>query len=255
MKEEKKEEFSLMKFVPDDSARKIFAKVFDRQTIESVHALASKGYFDVLEFVISTGKEAHVFRARDRTGNFRAVKIYKIETTDFKRMSQYIEGDVRFGRVKKTRRSLVYAWTKKEFKNLLLLHKIGVRAPLPLAFQNNVLVMEFVGKKGEASPRLKEKPLEDVEKLHSTLVDFLAKMLFKAELIHSDISEYNILNKNGELVVIDCAQAVLNSHPEAKSFFERDITNISNYLRKKGLKITKESLMDEIKAKKALFKK
>lgn len=248
-------DFSLQKLVPEEKTKQIFAKVFDRQTIETVHALATKGYFDVLEFVISTGKEAHVFRARDTSGNYRAVKIYKIETSDFKNMSKYLEGDIRFKGVKGNRRELVYAWAKKEFKNLVLLNNVGVRVPLPIAFRGNVLVMEFIGENGNASPTLKEAPLENAEKVHSTIVDFMARMLFKARLVHSDVSEYNILNKNGELVLIDCAQAVLNSHPNAKSFFERDVANISHYLVKNGIKITENELIEEIRSKKSLFNK
>ena len=252
---EAKEDFDLRKLVPDEEGRKTFAKVFDKRSIQAVHSLASKGYFDVLEFVVSTGKEAHVFRARDASGNFRAVKIYKIGTSDFKHMSKYLEGDVRFQGVKNNRRDLIYAWARKEFKNLLLLNKVKVRVPLALAFKDNVLVMEFVGENGQASPTLKEKPVKDAKKLHSTLVDFMARMLFKAELVHADASEYNILNQNEEIVLIDCAQAVLTSHPHAKAFFERDMTNLSNYLNKQGEKTTQESLTEEIRAKKTLFKK
>jgi len=250
-----KEEFSLRKYVPDENARRVFAKVFDSNTIQAVHGLASKGYFDVLEFVISTGKEAHVFRAVDKSGNYRAVKIYKIDTTDFKQMSKYVEGDIRFQNVKNNRMSLVHAWTKKEFKNLLRLNKAGVRVPLPIAFKANVLVMEFLGEKGEASPRLKEKPLKDAKKVRSAIVEFVAKALFRAELIHADASEYNILNHNGELVLIDCGQAVLNTHPKAKEFFERDIRNLSKYLNRIGEKISENDLIEEIRSKKGLYKK
>ncbi len=250
-----KEEFSMMKLVPDEEQRRVFAKVFDRQTILAVHALASKGYFKVLEFVVSTGKEGHVFRAMDAAGNFRAVKIYKIETTDFKHMSKYVDGDVRFQGIKNNRRDLVYAWTRKEFRNLNELNKAGVRVPLPIASKANVLVMEFIGEKGEASPPLKEKYAENAEKLHATLVDFMARMHFKARLVHADLSEYNILNKSEEIVVIDCGQAVPTTHPYAKSFFERDVRNLSNYLNKIGIKSTPESLTEEIRAKKGEFSK
>jgi len=249
-------EISLHEFVPKEKTRKIFAKVFDESTIQAVHALATKGHLDLVEFVISTGKEAHVFRARDSAGNFRAVKIYKIETSGFKRMIDYLEGDKRFKRVKKGRRELVFAWTKKEFKNLQLLNKIGVRAPFPIAFNKNVLVMEFIGDKGKAAPTLKEKPIQNVRKLHEWVVDVLAKMLYKGELIHSDFSEHNILNFNEELVLIDCAQAVLSTHPKAKEFFERDVRKAGEgIIGKKGFETDFDAFLDEIRAKKALFVK
>ena len=248
---ETKEDFDLRKFVPAEEQRRTFAKVFDKQTIQAVHRLATKGYFDIVEFVISTGKEAHVFRAKDKAGNFRAVKIYKKSTSDFKNMNIYLEGDMRFKGIRKNKRDIVFAWTKKEFKNLMLLNHAEVRVPMPIAFFENVLVMEFIGdKEGKAAPPLKELPVKDVKKAYKTIVGFIAKTLYKAELVHSDLSEYNILNKAEELVVIDAGQAVLTTHPEAETFFERDLTNVANYFSKKGVKKTVEEIKEEIKAKK-----
>jgi len=244
-----KEEFQLKKLVPEEKTRRIFAQVFDRQTISILAQMANKGIFDTVEFVISTGKEAHVFRAVDSAKKYRAVKIYKIETSDFNTMSKYIEGDVRFKGVKKNKRDLVFAWTRKEFKNLELLNSVKVTAPLPIAFKNNVLVMEFIGTKGEAAKTVRENPVT-AEKFRDFAVDALSKMFFDADLIHSDFSEYNILNRQEELVLIDCAQAVVKTHPHAKEFWQRDLKNISNYLRKKGLEISSEELENEIKKRK-----
>jgi len=247
------QESPIRELIKEENSRRIFGEVFDKQAIETIHALASKGFFDVLEFVISTGKEAHVFRAVDDSGSFRAVKIFKVETSDFNRMREYIEGDIRFSGVKRTKREMVFAWAKKEFKNLQIMQKAGVRVPMPIAIKNNVLVMEFIGRNGEAAKTLKENPTKNTEEFHSTIVDFLAKMLYKGKIVHADLSEYNILNNNEEFVVIDVGQAILLSHPRAKEFFNRDLNNISNYLGKKDKKMTKESLLEEIKAKKTLL--
>lgn len=250
-----REQELIRELIREEKSRRIFAGVFDRQAIETVHSLASKGYFETLEFVISTGKEAHVFRAVDAAGSFRAVKIYKIETSDFKRMHDYIEGDRRFGHVKKTKREMVFVWAKKEFGNLEAMRNAGIRVPLPVAVRNNALVMEFIGKNGIAAKTVKEQPPENIKDFHSTIVDFLAKMLFKAKIVHADLSEYNVLNNSEEFVVIDVGQGIPLSHPRAKTFFERDLTNISNYLAKKGEKTDSSSLLAEIKAKKSELQK
>lgn len=243
----KKEKFLIQDLVPEEQVQRIFARVFDKQTISTLTQIAHKGLFDTVEFVISTGKEAHVFRAIDSAGKFRAVKIYKIETSDFKNMAKYLEGDMRFKGIKKNKRDLVYAWTRKEFKNLQLLNNAGISVPLPIAFKNNVLVMEFIGKNGEAAKILKDNSVS-AEQFHDFAVDALAKTFFRAGLVHSDFSEYNVLNNAGELVLIDCAQAVVHSHPNAKEFWKRDLRNTANYLGKKGLKTSAEELEKEIKA-------
>src|SRR3989338_5861598 len=244
-----KQKFLLQNLVPEEETRRIFAQVFDKSTIETLHALASRGYFKTVEFVISTGKEAHVFRAVDSSGSFRAIKIYKIETSDFRKMSKYIEGDPRFKRIKQTKRDLVFAWTRKEFKNLELLNSAGVSVPLPIAFKNNVLIMEFIGKKGEAAKIVKEDSVP-AEKFFDFAVGALAKMLFNAELVHSYFSEYNIMNNSGKLVVIDCAQAVLSSHPFSKEFWQRDLKNTANYVSKQGMKKTPLEIEEAVKERK-----
>ena len=250
----REEEPSLRKYIKEESTRKTFAKVFDRSTIEAVHKLATKGYFDLLEFIISTGKEAHVFRAVDRSGNFYAVKIYKTSTSNFKHMGRYIDGDFRFRGVKKNKRDIVMAWTQKEFKNLAIMRRAGVRVPTPMAFLGNVMVMEFIGVEGKASPPVKESPVERVEEMYDSMADFMARMVVKGEIVHADLSEFNILNKNGEIVVIDVGQAVLTSHPEAKEFFERDVANMARYFRKMGLEKSDEQFYSDIKARKASLK-
>jgi len=249
MKHETDEEFDLRKFVPSEEARKTFAKVFDKKTIKAVHWLATKGYFNVLEHVISTGKEAHVFLALDSTGsNKRAVKIYKVETSDFNKMQRYLAGDRRFGKVKKSKRSIVFAWAKKEFKNLSLMNEAGIKCPLPIACFENVLVMEFIEANGKAAPTLKDQPPKDLANAYWQAINFLARLLFKANLIYADFSEYNILNRNEELVLIDAGQAVLTTHPEAQLFFERDAQVIANFFSKHGMHKTVEEIKQDVKA-------
>jgi len=235
-----------MEYFKSEAVRKVFGEVFDERTVKAVHILAQKGYIDSLEHLINVGKEAHVFRALDPAGNPRAVKIYKISTSKFKNMRAYIEGDLRLKEIKKSKRELIYQWTRKEYRNLEKLTEAGVRVPMPLAFHENVLVMEFIGEK-KAAPPLKEKSI-DGKKLRKRIAEEMAKMVLLAELVHADLSEYNILNLNGEPVIIDCAQAVLTSHPNAGKFFERDVQNMANYLSKKGEKVSAKELRGEIKA-------
>ena len=245
-----KEEFDLRKFVPAEEQRKTFAKVFDKATIKAVHRLSTKHYLDVLEHVVSTGKESHVFHAVDAAGNSRAVKIYKIETSDFKRMHLYLQGDRRFSKVKRRKRDIVFAWAKKEFSNLTLMNGAGVNCPMPIASYENVLVMEFIGSQGVAALPIKENPPKDLLKAYRQVVEMLARLLFKAELVYADFSEYNILNREGELVLIDAGQAVLTTHPEAAAFFERDLRNVARYFSKHGLQKSPEQLKQDVKAMK-----
>ncbi|MFH1751584.1 MAG: serine protein kinase RIO [archaeon] len=233
---------------------KVFEDVFDTQTMNTIYRLASNGTIDSLEHVISPGKEAVVFKALDLNGKPLAVKIYKIKTSDFHRMTDYLEGDRRFKYEKRNKQSIVFAWAKKEFKNLQLGIKVNARVPFPKKQLDNVLVMEFIGGK-EAAPTLFKSSLtaKDLESVYTQTIELVAKMI-KAKLIHADLSEYNLLWFEKQLVLIDVGQAVLLSHPKAKEFFERDIRNLSNYFSKHGLKKDFETIYNDVKKKKEELK-
>ncbi|MDO8627418.1 MAG: serine protein kinase RIO [Candidatus Diapherotrites archaeon] len=240
------------KFFKTEKDMRVIAEVFSPSTLDIIFSLAGKKWFNRVEHVISTGKEAHFFLATDSAGNPRGVKIYKIETSDFKNMHKYIDGDVRFKHVPHQKKDLVYEWTRKEFKNLTKATEAKVSCPIPLTFKGNVLVMSFIGEGEEASPIIKRVriPEEEKQSIYDQIIENLAKLFYKAGLIHADLSEYNIMYKDGKVVFIDFGQAVLKNHPRAKEFFDRDIFNLQMYFQKIGIEKTREEILEDIRAKK-----
>lgn len=241
------DEYNLTKLFPEEDLRKTFAKVFDKNVIKTIHTLSSQGHFDHLEYTIATGKEAHVFRAVDNAGHFRAIKIYKIETSDFKRMEEYLDFEPRFKKAKHDKRNIVFAWTQKEFSALQRFRKSKVNVPTPLAAKENVLVMEFIGDAGEPAPRLKDSHVKNVDAFYEKVCLNIARML-NAKIIHGDLSEYNILVQNDEPVIIDCGQAIPTIHPNAKKFYERDLNNMLKVFHRMGLKeLTFDTFYEDVK--------
>ena len=56
----------------------------------------------------------------------------------------------------------------------------------------------------------------------------------KTGLIHSDLSEYNVVvQKDGTVLLIDWPQAVNIEHPNADSLLERDIRNVLRFFQRK----------------------
>jgi len=236
-----------MKIVDSDEF-KVYSEILDRTTLMALYRLSKKGFIRALGGVISSGKEANVLHALSRDGEV-AVKVYMTYTSDFRRMYEYIEGDPRFLKVKKDRRSLVMAWAKKEFRNLKIAEECGVRAPKALAVDGNVLVMEFIGEDETPAPRLKDVE-DEVEKgrmreICFTVVDYV-KRLYENDLVHGDVSEYNILLHDDEVVMIDFGQAVLTRHPRAMEFLKRDLENISRYFKRFGITVNPEEIFREV---------
>jgi RIO kinase 1 len=59
----------------------------------------------------------------------------------------------------------------------------------------------------------------------------------ECKLIHADLSEYNLLYYENKINVIDVSQSVEHDHPQALSFLQRDIKNINDFFKKKGVKV------------------
>jgi RIO kinase 1 len=229
----------------DAEQRKIEKEVFDEFTANAVYKLALRKEIDLMYYCVSTGKEGNVFRASVADGGLRAVKVYRVETSDFRTMWKYIEGDRRFKNVKKDRRSIVLTWCRKEFSNLKLAEEAGASVPKPYAFQGNVLVMGFIGKEW-AAPQLREIELKSPERLFWAIMED-AKKLYENGLIHSDLSEYNVLVHEGKHHLIDIGQGVLRSHPLADEFLKRDISNMVNFFRKRGAEVNDEEALEFVK--------
>ena len=221
------------------------SEVFDRQTLIVLSKLIKKGILQNIDYPISTGKEANVFRATTNDGTFVAVKIYKRETSPFARKEAYLDGDPRFERIKHSDKEIVKAFTRKEFKNLELCQKGGVHTPKPYYVVDNVIVMEFIGDHELPYPTLNVIGSQNPEKDLEMILEEIKKM-YKVGLVHADLSEYNIIMKDVPYL-IDFGQGVITRHPAAGKFLERDVMTILKYFAKRGAKRDLETVLKWIK--------
>jgi RIO kinase 1 len=217
--------------------RRVFDQVFDRLTLLSVYKLMTSGAIDTLDHPIARGKEAHVFHGTDIDGGPVAVKIFHNSNAVFRNLMQYIEGDQRFGGLKRRHRDLVDIWVRKEHRNLERLAKWGLPVPKALAVHRNVLVMEYVGTEVSPAKKLREVEVERPDEVFDALLHFLAVAWQKARLVHGDFSPYNILWHEGRPIVIDVGQAVIDTHPKAREFLVRDVTRLVEWGQKQGLDV------------------
>jgi RIO kinase 1 len=249
--------------------RKTEQYVFDVPTLETLYKFAQKGLITALGGPISRGKESVIFHALGAEEKELAIKLYKMNTATFNAMVDYILGDPRFKGIKKDHRSIIFAWARKEYKNLMRALEAGVRVPTPLACDRNVLIMEFIGTDGIAAPRLRDVPAEmlaeaiGLEELFQQIVVAMKRLYTKAGLVHADLSEFNILLTGyveRELassveagaaldlapVLIDMGQATLLDHPNARPFLLRDAQNMSTYFAKLGLAHSEEEIIQMV---------
>jgi len=217
--------------------RKTQDQVFDKNTLLLLGKLISDGVIETLDFPISTGKEANVFRAITPSKDYLCIKIYRTSTSTFRHITKYIIGDPRFAHPNKNRRDIINDWAKKEYKNLERIDRTTVHAPTPLKHIRNVLLMQYIGTANQPAPLLRTVDLPDPQLTYDTLISDIHAMYKDAGLIHADLSEYNILYHEDTPYIIDVGQAVLKEHPNAKEFLKRDLKNINRYFKKYTIKL------------------
>ncbi|KAF9174822.1 Serine/threonine-protein kinase RIO1 [Mortierella sp. AD011] len=226
----------------DKSDRATSDQVLDPRTRIILFKMLNRNIIYEVNGCISTGKEANVYHARTEAGEHRAIKIYKTSILVFKDRDRYVSGEYRFrhGYNKSNPRKMVKIWAEKEMRNLKRLHQAGIPCPEPLVLRMHVLVMGFLGdKNGWAYPRLKDAQIDEdrYPALYFQLVKYMRIMYQTCHLVHADLSEYNILYHSRTLYIIDVSQSVEHDHPHAFNFLRMDITNVSDYFRKKRVAV------------------
>jgi RIO kinase 1 len=204
----------------------------------SLESLLAEGVISEIYGRLKSGKEAEVF-AVCYADEVVAAKVYKDRAQrSFKSNSAYKEG--RAVRNTRSQRAMDRgskfgqetaedAWKAEEATALYKLHAAGVRVPKPVMFLEGVLFMELVrGADGQAAPRLIDTQI-DPEQAHAGYLDMLAQLvrILSCDLIHGDLSPYNVLWAESGPTIIDFPQivsAAQNSQSEA--FFIRDARNI-----------------------------
>src|SRR6266542_3138123 len=199
------------------------------------------GVIDEVVARLKSGKEADLWVVRHR-GEAIAAKVYKARLTrSFRNDAVYREG--RQVRDTRTQRAMARGsrfgqaaaeeeWKTKEADALHALHAAGVRVPRPVMFYEGVLLMELVvDSAGHPAPRLIDAHLgrQDAAALYADLRGQVVRML-GCDVIHGDLSAYNVLLGGHGPVVIDFPQVVGAAHnSQAEGFFKRDLENLRRF--------------------------
>jgi RIO kinase 1 len=225
---------------------------------------------------VKTGKEAEVFLvervAPDGRSCLLAHKRYRprhvsykgeLQSLGFQRAANFVNDRSyrddrtiansrdRRAAAKKTRHGrtvLRYNWPANEFAVLVRLADAGVNVPFPVAHTADGVLMQYVGDRDAAAPRLVHAGLSraGVERAASQLVDNLERMI-DAGIVHADLSVFNLLWWEDELWVIDVPQAVdVTMNTQAFDFLQRDLANVASWFRSKGVAFDADQLFYDL---------
>ncbi len=228
---------------------------------DKIKTFVEDGWIEEVLFQVKGGKEANAYCCRASPGRghaFFALKVYKPrKNRSFRDAAIYQEGRVitnartaravrnksRFGRAVE-----FGAWAHHEFATLGLLHAAGADVPCPVSAASNAILIEFVGQGGRPAPQLRDvrlAPAEAERLLEQALRNI--EIMLSCNVVHGDLSAYNMLYSGGQLRVIDLPQAVdARTNRHAKSLLVRDVANVCRYFAAQGADATPGTFAEEL---------
>ena len=205
-------------------------------------SLIDEGLIQDVVRPLMSGKEAEVFLLW-AGGELRVAKVYKeAQNRTFKNRAEYTEGrKVRNSRDqramdKRSRHGRAQdeaAWRSTEVDMIYRLQSAGVRVPKPHHAIDGVFIMEMVADAdGSPAPRLAEVSLDPAEArgIFDRLLAEVVRMLC-ADIVHGDLSDFNVLMAADGPVIIDFPQSVdASKNQNARKLLLRDVDNLQRFL-------------------------
>ncbi len=200
--------------------------------------------------VVKSGKEATVYRCRlseSRGGGLAAAKVYRARSgRGFQNDAMYREdrvilnGRTRRAAEKKTKfgkEFLFSSWLNHEHATLQRLHAAGAAVPEALAASESALLLEWLGDDHHAAAPMVDVVLDrrDAVPIFRDLMDQI-ELILAENIVHGDLSAYNILFHQERAVIIDFPQATdprLNRN--GYDLLLRDIGNVCDHFATYGV--------------------
>jgi RIO kinase 1 len=229
---------------------------------DAISHFLDEGLISKAERIIKTGKEASVHLCRGNpstTGEaLLALKVYHpLDRRNFRDESLYHDGEwikerrIRVALEKKSRfgREVQGAiWVNREWDTLRALEGVGASVPRAVAATDDAILMTYIGDEARAAPQLRaHRPgREEAEDLFRQVIRAVETMLF-VNVIHGDLSAYNVLVWEGRATVIDLPQAVdprKNRH--AFDLLERDVVRICEFFARHGVRSSPHEIATDL---------
>jgi RIO kinase 2 len=198
-----------------------YALVFGGYDTLALATLTQKGTISALGTLIGEGKESVVY---DALGLGPVViKFHRVGGRSFSsaRLNREYMEDGHCPWLIASRKS-----AEREYEALKALHP-KVSVPLPIAQNRHTVVMSLIN-----GPILNRCNVASPDEFLNEILENV-RIAYQAGIIHSDLSEYNILVEDGKCILIDWPQWIGTDHPNAEAIVGRDIDNILAFFKRK----------------------
>ena len=140
------------------------------------------------------------------------------------------------------------SWLMHEYTAMEQLYQAGAAVPHPFAASENAILMGYYGDEVRGAPTLSEVRLDPDEAVPLFAeVQRNIEVMLAHDMIHGDLSAYNILYWADSVVVIDFPQVIESSrNREAYDILGRDVQRVCDYFRRQGVRRDPAALLDEL---------
>jgi RIO kinase 2 len=194
----------------------------------AINALVKADILEAFGKPLGVGKEADVYDALAPNGERVAVKFHRLGRTSFRqtrRLRGYIADRRHISWLYQSRLA-----AEREIEALRILYPRGISVPKPIDQNRHIVVMGMI--EGEDLYRVPKVP--DAERVLDEVLYNVRKTYVEAEVIHADLSEFNmILKPDLHVLIIDWPQFVRTDHPNAEMLLKRDVWNILRFFRRR----------------------
>jgi RIO kinase 2 len=193
----------------------------------ALNALVKGEVLEALGSSVGVGKEADVYEGFTPDKTRVAIKFHRLGRTSFRdtrRKREYLADRRHISWLYQSRLA-----AENEYKALQLMFEAGVNVPKPISQNRHTIVMSYIEGHQLSDVAFLDVPEEFLDDIIENV-----RIAYKAGVVHSDLSEYNVLVDNeAEVWIIDWPQYITIDHPNSKETLERDIRNIVYYFQRK----------------------
>jgi RIO kinase 2 len=194
---------------------------------------------------IGVGKESDIYVVADEAGTQHVMKIHRLGRISFRTVKT--NRDYLKNRHSKSWQYMSTLAAKKEFAFMEVLHEHNFPVPIPISQNRHTILMSLV----DAFPLRQITDIDDPAGLYSDLMDLILR-LARYGLIHGDFNEFNILILDSDTkdpvleetantptartltpILIDFPQTLSIDHPDAEFYFNRDVSCIKAFFKKR----------------------
>jgi RIO kinase 2 len=199
-----------------------YSLIFPGYDALALISLTKKGTLNALGCMIGEGKESVVYEGLGLSPV--ALKFHHVGQRSFQsaRVTRaYIPEDGNCPWLLASRLS-----AEREYDALRKLHP-GVSVPLPVGINRHTIVMEFI-----PGATLNRCSLESPRDILLEIIENV-RLAYDAGVIHSDLSEFNVMHDGSRCYIIDWPQWIGTDHANADELLMRDLGNITRYFSRR----------------------